>query len=427
MLDAWRQTVDESERLTTLQRFGEHFFRHLREDRALEEAASLGYTSLLAMVPLLAVAFGVISIFPVFDQWTTELQTFIFNNFVPAAGEQVHEYILTFTASVSRLTLAGTVFLIVGAILLMMRIETAMNRIWRVSSPRKLTNRMIMYWSVLTLGPMALGAAAAISAQSVLAGINQDVVDVSMLRAAGVLLLTFVAFTMMFVLVPNRPVSLRHAALGGLVSAVLFEVAKKAFAAWVSTASFNVIYGTLATIPIFLFWLYLAWLIILLGATLAASLTTFQVNARRDEWPQSWLFLLAFRVMSHLWTAQRNGEGLSMDQLLALETSASDTQLNHLLVKLEAAQLVLIDQGSKWHVNRDLETVTLEDLYRAGEFHLPMASSPDIEDEEPIPCDAAFMKFVKQLQTAAGDTLAPSLEELFKSCAPERLEGDLDE
>ena len=113
--------------------------------------------------------FGVASAFPVFDRWSGELQSFIFENFIPASGEQIQQYISGFLGSVSKLTLPGTFFLILTALLLMMRIERALNRIWRVPVARTIVNRVVVYWAVLTLGPLALGAAAALSAVPVFA------------------------------------------------------------------------------------------------------------------------------------------------------------------------------------------------------------------------------------------------------------------
>ena len=409
-----RQRLGPWRHQATWKRFGTHWWRHFKEDRAFEEAASLGYTSLLALVPLLAVAFGAVSIFSGFDRWSGQLQTFIFNNFVPAAGEQVQEYVLSFMASAYRLTLPGAVFLILAALLLMVRIETALNRIWRVSTPRTVANRVVMYWAVLTLGPLALGAAAAISAQGMLNVFGGGQETASLLRGLGVFVLTWLAFTVMFVLVPNRPVKLRHATIGGLVAAVLFEVGKEAFAAWVSTASFNVIYGTLATVPIFLFWLYLAWLFVLLGASLAASLTTFQYNARQQEWPEPWLLLLAFRVMSHLWAAQKRGEGCSMERLLSLEEVATDTQIHRLMSQLERAGLVVVDRDSRWRCSRDLDSVTLGELYHAGDFHLPLDSNTELPTSGP--CDPQFLEIMRELHDGASGNLDRSLKSLYERC-----------
>jgi membrane protein len=375
--------------LDRVRNLGLHVWRHFRQDRCFEEAASLGYTSLLAIVPLLAVVFGVASAFPVFDRWSGELQSFIFDNFVPASGEVIQGYISRFLASVGRLTLPGTVFLILTALLLMIRIEKAFNRIWRVPASRSLVNRIIMYWAVLTLGPMALGAAAALSAQPMIEFFGVERVDTTAWRPAGIFLLTWLAFTLMFVLVPNRRVAIVHAATGALVSALLFSIAKTGFVIFVGRASFNVIYGTLATIPIFLFWLYLVWVVVLLGASLAASLTTFSDRRGEWRWPWEWEFLLAYRLIGHLWIAQTEGRALAFEELLHCEKGVPDSLLQRLLESFIEAGIVTQDQGSNWLLARDLDRFTLMDLYRAGHFHLPLGM--DLEVPVDGPWDAAFL------------------------------------
>ena len=224
-----------------IKRLAAHVWRHFGEDRLFDEAASLSYTSLLSMVPLLAVVFGVASAFPVFQQWSEQLQSFVFNNFVPASGDQIQAYLTGFLESVGKLTLPGTMFLILTALLLMVRIERAFNLIWRVPTARSLRNRVVMYWAVLTLGPLALGAAVALSAQPVFEQVAAGVSTHSNWRALGIFSLTWLAFSLMFMLVPNRSVHISHAVVGAFLSAVLFGLAKNAFVAFVANASFNVI------------------------------------------------------------------------------------------------------------------------------------------------------------------------------------------
>ena len=254
--------------------------------------------------------------FPVFQQWSEQLQSFVFSNFVPASGDQIQAYLAGFLESVGKLTLTGTLVLILTALLLMIRIERTFNLIWRVPTARSIGNRVVMYWAVLTLGPLALGAAIALSAQPVFEQVAMGAATHSNWRALGIFSLSWLAFTLMFLLVPNRRVHLTHALVGAFLSAILFGLAKKAFVAFVANASFNVIYGALATIPIFLFWLYLVWIVILLGASLAASLTTFKDRKVDWGWPKKWGFLLAYRLVGYLWKAQQEGKALPVEKLL---------------------------------------------------------------------------------------------------------------
>jgi len=347
---------------------------------------------LLSMVPLLAVVFGVASAFPVFQQWSDKLQSFIFDNFLPASGEQVQEYLEVFLASVSQLTLPGMLVLILTALLLMVRIERAFNLIWRVPTARSIRNRVVMYWAVLTLGPLALGAAIALSAQPVFDTMAMGVDSSSLARSFGVFALTWTAFTLMFLLVPNRRVPVINALIGAFVSALLFGIAKKAFVAYVANASFNVIYGTLAAIPIFLFWLYLVWIVVLLGASLAASLTTFKDRKTDWGWPAKWEFLFVYRLVGYLWKAQASGQAQSIEELLESLEGATEAALARELGLLYDAGIVTRDEDGNWLLSRDLDSVRLLDLYRAGHYYLPVNEKLEIPSESEW--DEAFFRSV---------------------------------
>jgi len=364
-----------------VRRLASHVWRHFSEDRLFDEAASLSYTSLLSMVPLLAVVFGVASIFPVFQQWSEQLQSFVFTNFVPASGDQIQSYVAGFLESVGKLTLTGTFVLIITALLLMIRIERTFNLIWRVPTARSIGNRVVMYWAVLTLGPLALGAAIGLSAQPVFEQVAVGAATHSNWRALGIFSLSWLAFALMFFLVPNRRVRLSHAMVGAFLSAALFGLAKKAFVTFVANASFNVIYGALATIPIFLFWLYLVWIVVLLGASLAASLTTFNDRKVDWGWPKKWGFLLAYRLVGYLWKAQTEGKALSVESLLASMEGVTEPILAGQLSLLFEAGLVTRNEEGSWLLCRDLDTVSLLDLYQAGEYYLPVGEQLEIPSE----------------------------------------------
>jgi len=376
-----------------VKRLASHVWRHFSEDRLFDEAASLSYTSLLSMVPLLAVVFGVASAFPVFEKWGEQIKSFVFDNFLPASGDQIQTYVTGFLDSVGSLTLAGTLILIITALLLMIRIERAFNLIWRVPTARSIRDRVIMYWAVLTLGPLALGAAFALGAQPLIEQVVVGDSTHSNWRDFGIFALSWLAFTLMFVLVPNRRTHFTHAVAGAFLSAVLFAVAKKGFVSFVANASFNVIYGALATIPIFLFWLYLVWIVILLGASLSASLTTF--NDRRVDWGwhTKWGFLLAYRLVGFLWKAQVDGKTLPVEELLGSLEGATEPELADQLDLLFDAGIVTRSENGNWLLCRDLGSVSLLELYRAGEYYLPVDETLDVPSESEW--DGAFFGSVK--------------------------------
>lgn len=384
--------VESFGNMTRIKRLADHVWRHFGEDRLFDEAASLSYTSLLSMVPLLAVVFGVASAFPVFQQWGEQIQSFVFTNFVPASGDQIQSYLAGFLESVGQLTLPGTVVLILTALLLMVRIDRTLNLIWRVPTARSLGNRMVMYWAVLTLGPLALGAGIALSAQPVFEQVVLGASSHSGWRAMGVFSLSWLAFTLMFLLVPNRRVRFSHAAIGAFMSALLFALAKSLFVTFVANASFNVIYGALATIPIFFVWLYLVWIVVLLGASLAASLTTFNDRQVDWGWPKKWRFLFVYRLVGYLWKAQTDGSALSLEELLESLEGSTETDLSNQLCLLLDAGLVTRSETGNWLLSRDLASVSLLDLYHAGEYYLPVGESLELPSKSEW--DAAFFRSV---------------------------------
>lgn len=407
-----RRAREWQERLGRARRLAAHVWKHFKDDRCFEEAASLSYTSLLALVPLLAVIFGIVSIFPVFSEWSVQLQAFVFSNLMPATSVQIEQHLTTFLESVSGLTLPGTVTLIFTALLLMFRIEVAFNRIWRVTRSRSLAGRIVVYWAVLTLAPLLIGAAIALSAQKLFGGVAMQAADYPVLYRLGIFVVTCMVFALIFVLVPNRRVRFREALAGAFVSALLFEAAKGGFVAYISNANFAVLYGALATVPIFLFWLYLVWIVVLLGASLAASLTTFRDRPRSGgEWPAEAELQMAYRLVGHLWEAQRRGKTVSQEALLLQEPAVGERQMLRILDRLEDTDVVSRDDAGDWMLARDAGELSLMTLYRCGPFHLPL------REGEPIRIDSGwdrvFGRVVHKAQSDGLSHLDRPLRELY--------------
>ena len=249
----------------------------LREDGCLRVAAALSFTTLLALVPFVTVVFSMMSLFPVFEQWGQALDEFMYRNFVPAVGEDVKSYLSQFTQQAGRLTAVGLVFLLISALLLLATIEDNFNEIWRVRKGRRFIQRLLAYWTVISLGPLLMMVSLSltsyifslpvISTQPELLGVKHTLL--------GLLpwLFETVAFVLFYMAVPNCVVRFRDAFVGGLIATLLFELAKRGFALYVlNFKSYEVIYGALAAIPIFLIWVYLSWFIVLIGAHVTAVL-----------------------------------------------------------------------------------------------------------------------------------------------------------
>lgn len=240
-------------------------------DNCALRAAALSYTSLLSVVPLMTVSFTVMTAFPIFRQVGQQIQTFIFENFVATSAQIVQTNITKFAGQALNLSATGLIFLLVTALLMIFNMEQAFNVIWRVKKPRMRLNAFMLYWGLLTFIPILLGVGFAISSYifslPLVEGTTQYLGLKGPFLALSPYLLTFIAFTVLYITLPNRKVYIKHAMAGGGLATLLFEFAKYGFGLYVlHFPTYELLYGTLAAIPIFLVWVYLSWLIILFGA-----------------------------------------------------------------------------------------------------------------------------------------------------------------
>lgn len=353
-----------------LREFLRYVAQEYTEDQCLRAAGALAYTSLLALAPLLTVVFITLSAFPAFQAWRAAFEDFIFMNFVPALGDQVRSYLLEFAANAAGLQAAGIAFLLVTVLLLMGTIESTFSVIWRTPHKRPLVLRMLVYWAVLTVAPLLIGAG--LVATSYLASLSLWSTPAAAAEHHGVLLAVFpflattLAFVLFYKVIPNRPVPLLHAIGGGSCASALFEIAKYGFAYYVVTfPGQQAVYGALATVPIFLVWLYLCWNIVLLGAEITECLTTFAGRGRpahaqlRDN-----PLYVAFRVLTHLYALQRTGTSLSERRLWQLERGLEASAIDRVISVLAGADWIGRDAAARWVLRRDLGRQTVLDLLR---------------------------------------------------------------
>lgn len=349
------------------------------EDRCLQTAGALAFTTLFAMVPLTAAILGVLSAFPVFEEWRVKLTVWVFNNFVPAAGDVVQSYLTEFAANASKATAIGVLVLVFSAISLMMSIEDTFNRIWRVKAHRGAVSRFVIYWTALSLGPMLLVAAVAISSYLVaLPFIDAAATQLSLkARVLAVMpfLIVWVAIITAYMVIPNRSVRFRDAALGGLIAAALFEAAKHAFAWYAGEiATYQQVYGALSIVPIFFLWMYLSWIIVLLGASITASLSAFDYRHADDRIDPDQELSGLLNVIGRLAAAHREGRGLHSAELLQLEPYLTDDLLQRYIGDLSEVSIIRRTELDEWILSRDLAGITLLDLYRAGDYRLPVGN-----------------------------------------------------
>lgn len=253
--------------------------KRFRADDALMMAAALSYTSLLSLVPLLTIALAILAAFPTFEPIRHQLQTTLVGALVPDVGAQVRQIIDGLIGNAGNLTAFGILGLVFTAILLLVTIEDALNRIFRVDKPRPPMSRVLVYWTVVTLGPLLLAASLSITDWLMAASHHQSrlVGQVSLWRDAASFVFRFLMqvalFSLLYCLVPNRPVPARDGLQGGLLAALAIAALRIMFNIYVTDLQANQsLYGALAALPILLFWMYLVWAAVLAGAELTASL-----------------------------------------------------------------------------------------------------------------------------------------------------------
>ncbi|MEI8402107.1 MAG: YihY family inner membrane protein [Alcaligenaceae bacterium] len=254
----------------------------------LQLAASLTFTTVLSIVPLLAVALSLFTAFPLFKEFSDALQAFLINSLMPpSVSDNIMSYLNEFAAQASRLTAIGGGFLVLTVVSLIMSVESALNTLWRVDRQRRVTHRLLVYWAVITLGPVLTGAslyATAFLARESLGLLAHTPILLEIALKLLPALLGALAFAALFIVVPNTRVNRGDALVGGMISALILEAMKIGFAYYVTQFStYTMIYGAFAALPVFLIWVYLCWLGILVGALVAANLPLLRLGRLDPE------------------------------------------------------------------------------------------------------------------------------------------------
>lgn len=357
-----------------LQSFSRFITKRFIDDRLFASAGALAYTTMFALVPFSAVFLAVMSAFPVFDEWTNTLINFVFNNFVPSSARQIEQYVMGFSASAKSLTVAGITALLISVLLTMWSIERTFNRIWRVPTIRPKFTRFLLYWALLTLGSIltvaAISASSSLFAYAELSGLQTQGVSNGLLRWSP-FLIEFSAMTLAYWLIPHRHVPVRFALAAGLLAALLFEGLKFGFTSYIRNTSFEQLYGALALIPIFMVWLYSSWVVILFGASVAASLSAFRYQPRIHRLPPGQEFYAYLRLLGRLDACRGTGHGLHMQQMQEIEPMMTDDLLQQLLSGLSNLHIVMRSENGGWVLTRDLNAVSLNELYERLHLRIP--------------------------------------------------------
>lgn len=360
--------------------FPRYVLRRVLSDQVLLVAGDLGYISLIGLVPMLAIGFAILAAFPALGNLRGRIEDLIFQNFVPSFGQQVQEAVARFVDASAELTFVGVLGLTVIALLLLTTVEHAFNHIFRVSRARSIVGRFLVYWTVMTLGPLLVGASFSLSTWllSLRTKTVADVMDFAgtPLSMIAPFLLTLAAFTLFYMIVPNRRVLFLDALVGAAVAAALFAGLRFGFVVYVAQAhNYFTLYGALAALPLFLTWLFASWTVVLLGAVITASLPEWRMHLAQleDDAPGVRRLIIAFDLLSRLVDSSAQGAGGLRRTELLNATGAPEAAFLHVLEALEAGGILARTDRRRWIIARDLRHATLGDVARALGLGLPEA------------------------------------------------------
>ena len=383
-------------------------FRYVRAQQA---AASLAFTTLLSLVPLIAVSVGVMAKIQAFDAIGGALKGFLLDNLLPdKAGAVIAKYTLQFSLQANKLTAVGSLMLFVAAILMLLTIDRAFNQIWQVSRPRPLLRRLLTYWVVLTAGPLVLGGAVAGLSQLISASLGL-VDEPGWLRAGAIgivpMLLLTSFLTFLYFVVPNRRVRCVHAIAGAVVAAAGLLLMQRLFGLYLSRfGTYTLIYGAFAVVPVFLVWLYVCWVTILLGALVAALLPEYQAGYRVIHRFNGRRYYGGLLMLAELLRARAEGGARSLRVLANLSRiGIADTETT--LFAMRAAGWVDKTENQQWILSCDVYRLSLQAVFDRLALNLAELPAPQ------GPQEAALAARLREVHGVAGEALQLSVGDLL--------------
>jgi len=406
--------------LVDLASFFVYAARRFVADGMMLSAGALTFSTLLALVPLMVIAFAILSGFAAFDPARERMEALFFSIFVPEVGAEVGNYLAEFSRNAANLTALGIVALAVTAVMLLWTIEATLNQIWRVETPRSIGVRVLIYWTVLTMGPLLLGASFVMTSGTFTTisqwardgfGMARTEDALPTLGMFFALLTQSLTFTLLFKIVPARPVRLRDATVGGLIGGVGVQVLRWSFDIFLTRGStYETVYGAVAILPIFLFWLYLSWMIVILGAVVAASLPDWWKT--RDALPNQRVnpaqkLEAAIAVLAVLAQHARQGSTASQEQLQEIgPLSIRDDLFTH----LHSAGYLVVTQDDRVGLLRDLHITSVADLARDLGLSLGTCDKPADAGETET---AALPLMLQELHDAEATILARAVSDVI--------------
>jgi membrane protein len=403
--------------------FSRYALHRFSRDGCFAASGALSYTTLVSLVPLGVIVLGILSAFPNFADVRQELLDLVFRNFVPAISGQAAWWFQYFAGSAAQATAIGIVGIAGTGVLLLVTVEDQLNALWRVTTSRPWGQRVLAYWTLITLGPLLVGMSLTLSTYldtaARRAGFDPEAFYQfasgwpHLLARSIPFLLELIACTLLYCIIPNCAVRWRDGLAGAAVAATVIEILKIGFGFYIgSMSSYQTVYGALAAIPIFLLWMYVSWMAVLLGAVVAANLPTWRVDERFAHLSTGGVRLgFSLALIAALARAQRRGL-TSRTAQLATELGVATTVVDEHLQQLTRAGFAAATQAGGWVLAWNPETATLHDLYEA--LDLPLAGRWRANAVTPwqVQVAPAMDRIVKAESAAMRVTLATLLAEV---------------
>lgn len=401
-----------------------YLVKNFLDDNCTQKAASLTYTTLLSIVPILTLLLVILSSIPQLATAKKQIQQLIFSNLLPSTGFQVSQYIDQFAANSSNLTLIGIGVLLFTTISTLFTIETAFNQIWRVEKKETTLFNLLRYWAIITLAPLILGTAFIVSStvQS-LSFLNQKVggygIDWAIWVQIGSVAVMMLGLVGMYWFIPRCQVRFKHALVAGIVVGIIFELLKMTFGVIVDNfTSYKAVYGAFAVLPLFLLWVYLSWNIILLGVQISYCLTIFET---KEVHPRHALFSL-MDMLNVMYREHKKGNAVSEAGLRDVLGRQEMPNWYTYVTFLQDNNLIATSERDEYVLKRSLNDYTFWDFYSNLPYPLPHAKDLNrLQNQAPWTGDwiAVMAQSEQQLQQGFDIPMANIFDQIAPRQTPD--------
>lgn len=390
-------------------------FQFLR-NHCISSAAALSFNSLLALVPLLSIAFAILSSFHVLKDVKTHILNYIFNHFFLESRSIIQEYLEEFISNIQHLDVVGLSVLIFSMLLVFTTIEKTFNAIWYIEKPRPFIQRVLAFWALITLGPLMAGIGVNILLSIVIEFSQYDY----LLRDPIIQIFSFILpffilsiiFTILYLIIPNHPIRLCHAVLGGTCTALTLELCRHAFVAYITyLPSYQIIYRTLSILPLFIIWMYIFWGLLLYGAQIVSTLPDWRNipdRKSRNIPSTTGIFWSGLRVLRALYGTSST-TGLTSQEIIK-RIKIGSVRIERLLHKFHSGKIIEMSLDSHWFLIGNPETIPLHDVYAVLGFGIKDLNQLETNHS---PWEKNVLTILKKLQAAESSCLNATLGDIF--------------